>query len=304
MSTPRLLINDFVAREESHHFARLELGEVHPAGLHAHDFPELFWVEEGRGIHLVRGERRMLRPSALIFVLPQDVHTVGAASPGDRLFICNLAFRPSLWRDLRRRHRAAVGDWFRAGEPSRREKFVNAAALDFLRHAGLELAGAPRTSLLLERFFLNLAFVLAGPGDNPNELPAWLRDAAERIEREKLFRSGDRTIVARVAGRSTAHVAREVRRFLGQTPTDLVNAIRMRHAAQLLSGTRREILDICGDCGLDNVSHFYTLFRAHHGMTPLAYRRRSRLIVRPGAELLRRQVKRPSDGPDRCHAQR
>ncbi len=153
---------------------------------------------------------------------------------------------------------------------------------DFLRHAGLELIAAPRTVLFLERFLLNLAYVLCGPEEESKNLPQWLREAAEQIEKEELFReeAGGKSL-ARIARRSAAHVAREVRRHLGKTPTDWVNEMRMRHAAQLLAGTRREILDICGDCGFENVSYFYALFRVQYAMTPLTYRRRSGLIVRP-----------------------
>jgi AraC family cel operon transcriptional repressor len=34
----------------------------------------------------------------------------------------------------------------------------------------------------------------------------------------------------------------------------------------------QEILDIALDCGIGNLSHFYSLFRAETGMTPRAYR--------------------------------
>jgi len=196
--------------------------------------------------------------------------------------LCNLAFRADFWKAFRSRHRASVGDWFGPGAPALRQRRVGAGVLDFLHRAGLELIAAPRTSLFLERFLLNLAFALRGPEEEARQLPEWLREAGEQVEREKLFRvDGGGKSLARIARRSPAHVAREVRRHLGKTPTDWVNEIRMRHAAQLLAGTRREILDICADCGFENVGHFYALFRAQYAMTPLAYRRRSGLIVRP-----------------------
>jgi len=275
-------LKDFVPKGQSHHFARLELGVAGALGRHCHDFPELFWVEEGRGAHLIGNERRVLPAGTLVFVRPEDVHAVGANSAEERLLLCNLAFRADFWKSFRSRHRAAFADWFRPGAPALRERRVSAGALDFLHRAGLELISAPCTPLFLERFLLNLAYALRGPEEEARHLPEWLREAAEQVEREKLFRidPGGKAL-ARVARRSAAHVAREVRRHLGKTPTDWVNEMRMRHAAQLLAGTRREILDICGDCGFENVGHFYALFRAQYAMTPLAYRRRSGLIVRP-----------------------
>ena len=61
---------------------------------------------------------------------------------------------------------------------------------------------------------------------------------------------------------------RESKRWLKKTPTRLINEMRMRHAATALSTTQQEIIDICYDCGLENVGHFYTLFRQTYGMTP------------------------------------
>jgi AraC family cel operon transcriptional repressor len=278
----RLRLKDYVKKGRSHHFARLQLDEVQLANRHSHDFPELFWVEEGEGVHVVSGERRLIRAGTLIFVRPEEVHTVGARQGGGRFLICNMALRPELWAEFRRRYRSAVAEWFRPGLPALRQRQVGANVLDFLRAAGLELIVAPRTGFFLERFLLNLAFALRGLEETAAAVPDWLRAAAERVEQEKLFRHGaGGHWLAQIAQRSPAHVAREVRRHLGKTPTDWVNEMRMRHAAQLLAGTRREILDICADCGFENVGHFYALFRKQYGMPPLAWRRRSDRIVRP-----------------------
>jgi AraC family cel operon transcriptional repressor len=218
----------------------------------------------------------------LIFVRPEEIHTVGALRAGERFVFCNLAFGADFWARLRRRHHAAMAEWFRPGAPALRQRQVGSNVLDFLRRAGLELVVAARSEFFLERFFLNLAFELRGLEETAARVPEWLRAAAERVEQEKLSRQGGGgQWLGQVSRRSAAHVAREVRRHLGKTPTDWVNEMRMRHAAQLLSGTRREILDICADCGFENVGHFYALFRTQFGMPPFAYRRRSDLIVRP-----------------------
>lgn len=282
MSARKLLLKDFVKKGQSHHFARLQIGAAATGDFHCHDFTELFWVEEGQGLHLVGKERRIIPAGTLVFIRSEDTHTLGAHPADGHFSICNLAFHSEFWKTFRSRHRTTVGDWFRPGSPTERELTVNSRVRDFLRHAGLELITAPRTALFLERFLLNLAFALRGPEEESKHLPQWLSEAAEQVEREKLFReeAGGKSL-ARIARRSPAHVAREVRRHLGKTPTDWVNEMRMRHAAQLLAGTRREILDICGDFGFENVGHFYALFRAQYAMTPLAYRRSSGLIVRP-----------------------
>ncbi len=78
--------------------------------------------------------------------------------------------------------------------------------------------------------------------------------------------------LARAAGRGPEHVARTVRARLGCTPTAYVNRIRMEHAARELRLGTRPIAEIALECGIEDLSHFYALFRAAHGRTPRRYR--------------------------------
>lgn len=100
------------------------------------------------------------------------------------------------------------------------------------------------------------------------------------MEREGLFREGPQALT-RLSARSQEHVVRESKRWLQKTPTILINEMRMRHAANCLSTTQKEIVDICYDCGFENVGYFYALFQKFHGMTPRRHRLMSQSIVRP-----------------------
>jgi AraC family cel operon transcriptional repressor len=78
--------------------------------------------------------------------------------------------------------------------------------------------------------------------------------------------------LARLAKRSPEHVAREFRRYLNWTPTDVINDARMSYAADRLAASDDKITTIALDCGLENLGHFYRLFQARYGCTPRAYR--------------------------------
>ena len=279
----KFLLRDFLRKNETWHFSRIDLGPPERRNLHSHDFPELFWVESGRGVHWIHGEKRPLAPGMLVFILPKDVHTLGSLSGRDPMVICNLAFATSRWRTVQRRFFKQGEPWFRGGNPALREHALGPRPLEFLRQAGQEMLTAPRSALRLERFFLNLAVVLEKAQATPGEgAPGWLEEALERIEREGLFREGPSALI-RLAGRSQEHVVRETRRWFQRTPTALVNAMRMRHAARCLASTRMEIVDVCYDCGLENLGHFYALFQEFHGVTPRRFRLMSQAIVRAGS---------------------
>jgi AraC family cel operon transcriptional repressor len=277
----RLALKTFVKKDEAYHFSRMEIGQIQKTNLHDHDFSELFWIESGNGLHWIDGKQRALGPGALVFVLPDDFHTVGATLPGEKLAICNLAFPTRAWRAMVKRHLGKDAGWFRRGIPERREHSLPPQAFDFLLRAGLELAFAPRSGLMLERFFLNLWVALHESKASPHlRTPQWLSEAVLRVEREGLFREGPQALT-RLCARSQEHVVRESKRWLQKTPTILINEMRMRHAATRLSTTQAEIVDICYDCGFENLGYFYALFHKCHGMTPRRYRLISQSIVRP-----------------------
>ena len=148
-----------------------------------------------------------------------------------------------------------------------------------LRRQLAPLASPTVSRLALDHFLLGLPLLLR-PSVNPllPPMPDWLQRACEQIQRPELFALGAPGLV-KAAGRSAEHVARTVRAVLGQTPSDYVNRIRMEHAARELRVSNRPIAEICLECGLSNLSHFYALFRAAHGRSPLIYRQEHQRAV-------------------------
>ena len=92
--------------------------------------------------------------------------------------------------------------------------------------------------------------------------------------------AGGTVALARLAGRSPSHVARVAVRWYGQTPTEIVNTARMGFSARQLAETSRPIMEIALDCGLNNLSHFYALFRRRFGVSPRRYRLQAHPTVR------------------------
>ena len=127
---------------------------------------------------------------------------------------------------------------------------------------------------------MNLSHLLQAPPAPSPALPAWLATACQEIEKQENFSLGTEQF-CELAGRSAPHVARAVRRHLGQTPTDLVNAARLKYAASKLATSDESILDIALDCGLENLGHFYKLFRGQFSASPRQYRVAQQQIVRP-----------------------
>jgi AraC family cel operon transcriptional repressor len=108
-------------------------------------------------------------------------------------------------------------------------------------------------------------------------MPEWLAAACREIRAPTAFRRGPAAFVE-LCDRTHEHVAREARRWLGKTPTEIVNDARLDHVVLSLRETEQPLLDIAFDTGFDNPSYLYRLFRQRFGTTPGRFRERARLV--------------------------
>lgn len=267
----------FVRRSESYHYARVELSADNAAKYHDHDYHEVFWAVQGRGEHRFNGRSYPIEAGEVYLIRPKDRHcVVGHAQ--EKLTIVNVAFASRRWAEVRRRYFAREPDCF-ALEAAQRKWTADGRTQARLAHWAERLAAAGRPRVALDGFLMELPLLQReGAAAAEEPMPEWLAKARHEIARQEHF-SGGTPALARVAGRSPSHVARATVRWLGVTPTDLVNRARMDFSAQQLMETGRPILEIAYDCGLTNLSHFYALFRERFGVSPQKYRKRFRRIV-------------------------
>jgi AraC family cel operon transcriptional repressor len=246
--------------------------------LHDHDFPEVFWLEKGRGRHHINGSILGLSAGDLVFVRPEDQHRLEAIDENGFTLI-NVAYDPRVRNELLKRHAKEVGPQFSPPTKLPFRAVLGATPLRSLRAELVQLSAASGSRVALEHFLLGLHRLISPPAKSPvPPMPEWLRQASEDVQRPEIFSLGAPGLV-KVAGRSAEHVARTVRAVFGRTPSDYVNGVRMEFAARELRVTSRPIADIALDCGLNNLSHFYSLFRSAHGQTPRAYRLAHHRIV-------------------------
>lgn len=252
-----------------------------PPVLHRHTFHELFWVEDGEGLHLINGEERPLTPGLLVLVRADDVHSFNTPRPGASVRFVNFAFSRRVWDELRRRELGGQRCYFAEPDHRRREHRLDPAQIERLRALAQDLAAGAR-DLFTVRAFLHatLALLHNAEARRRSAVPEWLTAAIARLQRPPHFAGGTRAL-ARIAGCTPEHLARETRRHFERTPTEIVNDARLAFAAQQLCTTERPIVDIAADCGLENLGHFYALFRARFGTSPLRYRRHAYLPPEP-----------------------
>ncbi|MFD1406152.1 AraC family transcriptional regulator [Robinsoniella peoriensis] len=72
------------------------------------------------------------------------------------------------------------------------------------------------------------------------------------------------------------YFCRFFRRAIGKTPMEYVNEIRIRRAAEMVISTDNLIMDICLDCGFNNLGNFLREFKKYTGTTPRLYKKENR----------------------------
>ena len=79
---------------------------------------------------------------------------------------------------------------------------------------------------------------------------------------------------ASVCSCSPSHFMRWFRRMTGQSFVSFLNEYRLNLAAMALRSTDDTVLSIAAQCGFENLSYFFRVFKKYFGMTPREYRKK------------------------------
>lgn len=265
-------IESYLRPGEAYHIARKELDKRAPLFLHRHDYFEVFLVEHGSTRHWINGRAETLGEGSFVFVRPDDAHAFRAlGKTGCR--IINVMFRTETAHYLLNRYTQEFSGRFFWKGGSRPDAYrLRGPRMERAVNTALELQTSHRNLAIIESYLLTVMTRVVDHTVVPSDLtPGWLVSACQAAHQPDVFREGAAGFV-RAAGRGHEHVCRSARRHLGMSPTAYVNRIRMEHAAMILGGSAKPINEVAIDCGVENLSHFYRLFREHYGTTPRAYR--------------------------------
>lgn len=259
------------------HLTRAAVRPARHKSLHSHDFFELFWVQNGTVRHFQQGSADTLGEGDMVFLRPGQSHALQGR--GENALVVTLCIHPDIIARLAERHPALDGHLFWKDGPAA-QHHRDIMQLVELNNAAVMLEQGDHGTLAAESFLLPLCASLTAYGLS-GDAPQWLVRACANANDIAVFREGAAGLVA-LTGKAHPHVSRTMRKYLGVTPSDYVNQMRMAYAARALTTDSEPISQIAADCGVPNMSHFHKLFRMAHQLTPLQYRQKfQRQIVQP-----------------------
>ena len=236
---------------------------------HTHDYFEFFLLYEGKMSHLINGEEKCVDEGSLLFIRPEDVH--GFINLEGKIRGINIILDGSL---LKRLTESLGGEEimnFISNDG--KHLFLEAEIVHCLTDATQSFSmfpGEDTEKLLL--LALGQAILVSKLGRIRPQMPAWLDEVVKKYRYPARFTLPPQCLYE-LCGCTREHACRSFKRYLGVTPTQFLNDLRLAHAHYLLSTTNKSVTEVSLLCGFESISHFNHLFKKRYGVSPSRCRR-------------------------------
>ena len=251
---------------------------------HTHDYIEVVYMCAGETTHIINGQKVVLKEGELLFLSQNARQEIYPAGEND--IAVNFITLPQFFDNT-----IAMLD----GEETPLKKFI----VDCLRNQSSDtpyLLFEVSDVLPIQNLVENLIWTLFHGMQNKRKINQTtmgllflqLLNYTDRLSYtnkqeemvlqtlkyvEEHYNDGSLSELASMLHYDFAWLSREIKRKMGKTYTELVQAKRLSQACYFLKNTNLSVDDIAVQVGYDNVSYFHRLFKADFGMTPHHYRK-------------------------------
>lgn len=245
-------------------------------GIHEHDFHELFIILSGELIHNLNGEKNLLATGTLVMVHESDVHFYEKSNNSECEYI-NIAFTKETFE----KYANLIGSPNQINVLMYNGNYQIMVDSRFLDQIKMKCENISSCRFIhfraISLFFDIISYLVESiETDISNSFPYIIRKFCSDLQNPNNFDKQLKMIFIKYS-QSYEHSCRSFKKHLGETPTIYFNKAKMNYARNLLVLTDYKVLDICSNCGFDNVGHFYKLFKRCHNMTPAKFRAKYKL---------------------------
>ncbi len=129
-----------------------------------------------------------------------------------------------------------------------------------------------RASLLKILAILSANSLFISAGGSSDKKVEGIKTALKYIEdnyRQKIYISD----LAGLLNLNEQYFCRYFKKAIGCSPVSYINEYRIKQAVRLLKETDLSVMDVCLECGYNNLGNFFRAFRRYTSMTPMQYRK-------------------------------
>ncbi|TBL70309.1 helix-turn-helix domain-containing protein [Paenibacillus thalictri] len=283
MDTKKLYADQIIDPSIGFHYAFIRSTKL-TSELHTHDFYEFFITFGGAVIHYVNGQSQRLEEGSFVWIRPHDAHYYERIHTECQ--ILNVAFSSEMFEALTLY--ASTRETIQQFHSNDLPQVVHMHELD-RQHLKLRLEKLALSPVTIDgESMLQFKLILLEIWTKyqrhrlqvKSPLPQWLKALEETLQHKEHFSAGIERLFE-LSGKNREYVSRSFRKHFGLTPTQWLNRIKLEYASNLIQFTDEEITQIALDCGFENLSHFYHLFKNQFQCAPAKYRKLMKKPVIP-----------------------
>lgn len=261
--------------QKFHIYARKTVDES--SMLHRHTYIEFFYVTEGSGTHILNGEHFTVETGAACLLTQNDVHGFYYDGYGGFRHIdilietkffkdaCNF-FHADLFKELTdgKISKKVVLSFEQISTLNKYVPYLLLSPDNILHTLAAKSILSTILILLTENYFNKAA----------EDFPEWLMNLLSKLNAPDNFIYSVAELTKEFAYNQD-YMRRVFKQKIGTTMTDYFNHKKLDYAYQLLQTTNYPIEQICEIAGINNVSHFYHLFKKQYHRTPAEIKKRT-----------------------------
>ncbi len=227
--------------------------------IHTHDFYEIFYVVKGRAMHNINGESECCMSGTLQLIRPSDCHMYSFINRYDMELI-SIGISREIMQEVAVFCEMNLEEIERLSMPlsvvfdARRAESVMRSIAKIGR-----IDDAVKRRVYAKPLIAGLLYDLTDKAAQSMKLPQWLDEVIARMSERDNFRAGLKRMVE-LSHVTQSHLNREMKKYLGMTPTEFINSKRIALAADLLLENSHSTTEIAELCGFETLSNFYDNF--------------------------------------------
>lgn len=252
--------------------------------LHYHDYYEIFLTISPKIYHFVNGHQLELSRGALVFIRKNDIHYYQPSQKSELSFI-NLAFTEDTLNELFTYLTSGFCSKELLSADFPPTIYISDSDISWIIGKIEELNSIPHQSSdelkyrlrillfkIFTRFFRNYKNT---DSSNGTKSPAWFIELDQKMHKLENFSQPSQHMVE-LSKKTRTHLGRVLKENYNMTIPQYIYELRLNYFANSLITTDQPIIDICFQCGFENVSWAYSLFKDKYGITPLKFRKQNK----------------------------
>lgn len=276
----KLYGNETYVNQEVGYTLRMNYSYSENFELHYHDYYEVFLTVNGQTIQLVNGKKQVLPQHSMVLIRSGDVHTY--IKEGDFSFV-NLTFSSDTMKKLCHYFGDILESLLLQKMPPtvvlNKDDFRN--TIDKLNALNtVDVNDTRKLKLKMKLILTDIVaqFLEVETNQSAPSVPDWLAKLSDYIKKPENMQITLSEMTA-LTHKTREHISRSFKKYYQMTVSDFMNEQRLNYSANLLLNTNLSIIDICYECGFQNLSWFYRNFKKKYAATPAQFRKNSGMTV-------------------------